>query len=644
MCAVPRLLRALPLVGLCVGVLVGLVVLGIRNTGVLVPLELAVYDRLIRSQPEPIEPDPRIVLIAVTEQDIRTEGQYPITDATVAKVLDRLVGYGARAIGLDIYRDIAVPPGREGLNTFLTTHPHIIAVRKVGSEYGLGTPPPPALSGTDQVGFTDIVVDPDGTVRRGLLYLEEREEIAEALGLRLALLYLHSEGVQPQPDPLEPHYLRLGNTTLKRFEGSDGAYVAANAGGYQILLDHKGGGVAPLTYSLTALLSGQVDPQTIQDKIVLVGITAESLHDIFHSPFGEAVAGVAMHAQLVSQLVRAGLEGHQPIATITDKQEGGWMFLWAGFGVLLGLWGRSGWRFSLGVVAGLFLLAAAVFLAFSKGWWIPAIPPALAWLFSASIVPAIVLNRERKERAVLKQLFGKYVSPEVAEVIWEQRDQFLDGGRPRPQRMTVTVLFADLQGYTAAVESSEPGELMDWVNAYLESMAQVIIQHGGVIDDYAGDGIKANFGVPIPRRLVEETRQDAVNAVTCALVMGRELVKLNQNWEAQGRPTVGMRIGIGTGSVVVGSLGSPQRLKYTTVGDTVNIASRLESYEKDLHAPTVGTSPYRILIDGATLECVDERVETEPVGEVRVKGKEQPVTAYRVITGHACASRGRPGC
>ena len=146
-----------------------------------------------------------------------------------------------------------------------------------------------------------------------------------------------------------------------------------------------------------------------------------------------------------------------------------------------------------------------------------------------------------------------------------------------------------------------------------------------------GDAIKANFGVPLPRTSETEIGQDAQNAVLCALEMEQEMHKLNSLHEERGLPTVGMRIGIATGSVVAGSVGSSQRLKYTTVGDTINAAARLESLDREIVQDSPGRRPCRILIGERTYHYLDDRVETELVGEVRVKGKEQPLIVYRVV-------------
>jgi len=150
----------------------------------------------------------------------------------------------------------------------------------------------------------------------------------------------------------------------------------------------------------------------------------------------------------------------------------------------------------------------------------------------------------------------------------------------------------------------------------------------GGVDDYAGDGIKANFGVPFPRQTKEEIGEDAKNAVTCAIAMGKEVERLNRVWQKKGLPLAGTRIGIFTGSVVAGALGSSQRMKYTTVGDIVNTAARLESYDKNL----AKESPWRVLIGDVTHQHLDGQFYTEKIGEVDLKGKNDKINVYRVFS------------
>ena len=620
--------------------LVALFVLGIRTTSILEPLELIVYDWLIQSRSGSEGADPRVALITVTEQDILRLGRWPITDTILAEALKRLVQFQPRAIGLDIYRDIPVDPGHTELNRVFTEHPQIITVTKLGGGMITSVPPPPVLAGTEQVGFNDILIDSDGIVRRGLLFQEVGDQTEYAFALRLALLFLAEEGIGPQPSPENPEELSLGPTALHRFGSYDGGYVGADAGGYQILVDFHHGQRQPRSFSLTALLTGQVDPDAIKNRIVLLGVMAESVPDLFHTPFssgndtGRMIPGIAVHAHIISQLLGAGLEGRRPVATPGESQEWLWTVLWGVSGAVLGMWTRSPWRLALGTAGGLFMLDITAVVAFAQGWWIPLVPPSLAWFLSVSVVTASVLGLERRERAFLMHLFSKHVSEEVAEAVWRQRDQFLQNGRPRPQQLVATVFFADFKGYTAASEKMTPEALMDWVNAYLDVMAGLVIKHEGVIDDYAGDAIKANFGVPLPRNSEEEIAQDAVNAVTCALAMEQEMHRLNIRHEQGGLATIGMRIGIHTGLVVAGSVGTSERLKYTTVGDAVNTAARLESLDRDVVQEIPGGRMCRILIDESTKHYLGDRFVLDRIGDVSVKGKEQTLSVYRVI-GHA---------
>jgi adenylate cyclase len=287
------------------------------------------------------------------------------------------------------------------------------------------------------------------------------------------------------------------------------------------------------------------------------------------------------------------------------------------------------------VAGGLLILLIAAFAAFLSRWWIPLVPPALGFFNSAVVVTAYMTGREKKERAVLMQIFSKHVSKEIAEMIWRQREQFLHNGRPRSQKMTATVLFSDLKGFSALSEKMDPGDLIDWLNTYMESMAGLVMTHGGVVDNYVGDGIKADFGVPIPGRNDDEVRRHAMNAVSCAVAMEKEMRKLNDLWSGMGHPVMGVRVGIFTGPVVAGLLGSSERLKYTTLGDTVNIAARLESYDKEVCKDAL----CRILIGDATMRCLDARYATERIGEVSLKGKDEKITVYRVLGENAFESR-----
>ena len=622
---------------LVTGLLCGLVILGIRSTGLLQQLELNLYDWQLRSRPGATVSTPRITYITISEEDIRRQGRWPITDQTLAHALRLLLGYQPRAIGVDVYRDIEVPPGHQELIALLPKHPQIVMISQLGGDTVARIPPPSVLQGSPQVGFNDILVDPDGLIRRALLFQDDGDEVAYAFPLRLAMLYLAQDGIVPEQDPIVPEWIRLGRTTLQPFTASDGGYVNADDAGYQILLDFGGASQALEAFSLTDLLDGRIDAQYLTNRIVMIGVTAESVPDVFHIPVRYGVQGsdqfpgVFLHGIITEQLLAAAIDGRRPLQVMSETEEMAWTLIWGMLGGVLGSWARSIWRFSLITLAGLLLLTLSAITLFFVGWWVPEVPPAFTWFLAIAIGEASTLAREQKERTVLMQLFSQHVSREVAEKIWRERDQLLEGGLPQPQDLTGTVLFSDFKGYTSVSETMSPKALMSWLNAYLDAMTTVIIEHGGVIDDYAGDAIKADFGVPLRRETNEEVARDAINAVTCALAMEQAMLRLNDEHTRKGLPTVGMRIGIHTGPLVAGCLGSAQRMKYTTIGDTVNTAAHLENFGRGTIEEPQGRRPCRILISERTAELLDNRFQLENMGVVSLKGKSQSLMAFRVI-------------
>jgi len=626
---VPKMIRNPVFAAALSCLLVFVALVGVRKNGNMEFLELPAYDWFVRLLPGSSPQDTRITLVLVSEKDILSIGRWPLTDEVLAQALTTLLKGKPTAIGLDIFRDIPVPPGTETLNAVLSQNPNIIVTMKFGDG---GVRPPPVLKGTEQVSFNDILVDPGGVVRRGLLFLDDGDNVAYSFALRLALLYLRTQGIVPQPDERNPQHLRLGNVAFRPFEENDGGYVKADARGYQFLLDYQGPATLFRSCSLADLLSGKVHPGAFRDKIVLIGVTAQSVKDFFFTPYsrgfseGQQVPGVILHGLMISQFLRAGLEGVNPLATLTEKQEMLWILLCCLLGGILGLRAHSAWRFCVLGFAGVLLIGLSAYSAFLYRWWIPFAPPALAFVLNAALVTAYLTSLERKQRSLLMQIFSKHVSKEVAESLWQQREQFLRNGRPRSQKLVMTAFFSDLRGFTTVSEKMDPQDLMDWLNIYMEKMTGIIMARGGIIDDFAGDGIKANFGLPLPEQDESVIRRDALSAVRSALDMEKAMHQLNAHWREKGLPEVGMRIGIYTGPAVAGALGGLQRMKYTTVGDTINIASRLESYDKDLGKEAL----CRILIGESTLRYLGPGFRTERIGEVSLKGKEEKITIYRV--------------
>lgn len=608
----------------------------LRELGYLQQAELALYDFFVVSQLRRETTKPPVVLVEITEGDIQRLGRWPLTDAMLAELLKKLLLYRPKVIGVDIYRDQYISPGSDDLTQILTKN-NIVAVEKFGTGQDLAIEPPPALEGTDKIGFSDMVVDPDGVVRRGLLFLDDGKDVYFSLSLRLALSYLASQGISPQQGQHNPRHLRLGRVTFKPFESHDGAYVRADARGYQYLLDYKDKTDAFQRLSYIDIVQEKVKTELLYGKIVILGVVAESVKDYFLTPWNKQdedsskLSGIALHAVMTSQLLRTALSGDSPISVLDEVAEYAWIFFWAIGGVFTGLIIRSLLWFVLLVGMGLVALISATFINFSFGWWLPLVPAAVGWLASASLMAAYISSYENHRRRQVMELFSVHVSEEVASEIWRQRDKFLSGERLEASKTIVTVLFSDLEEFTQVSEKLDPITLMQWLNNYMERMAELVMEHGGMVDDYYGDAIKANFGVPLKRTKEAEFGMDATDAVNCALAMCEEVRRLNIELQELKLPPLRTRIGICTGEVVAGCLGSIRRMKYTTIGDTVNIAARLERYAKEPMQKDRDGCFCRIMIAESTAHYLVGNIQTEYVGSLPLKGKSEMVSVYCVM-------------
>ena len=605
--------------------------------GYLEALELKTYDHLLRLRPT-ISSNRRITLISISENDIQRLSRWPIDDTTLANALEKIeVQQHPRVIGLDLYRDVAIPPGHEKLNATLLRFPNIIATYKLGDIHQQGVRPPAILQGTTRSGFNDIIVDPDGVTRRALLYVQEGKEMVPSFALMLALQYLEKEGITPLPDPFEPAYLRLGKSTIPPLNPNGGGYRGADTAGYQFFLDYRDAHGSFVTYSLDDLLSGRIPPLALDNQIVLIGTEAPSVKDFFYTPieptnkpYGKT-PGVSMHANIASQLIRMAVDSDRPIKTIEEFAEALWMITWIIAGTILGYYANTLLRFPVIWVLGVTTIIGAAALALQKSWWIPIILPTLGWSISFVLMNGYVAIREKLQRVDTMRLFEQFVAPEIAQAIWKQRDELLQGLHPKPRKTIATLLFSDLLGFTTIAEKLEPEITISWLEDYLIVMAECVHAHGGIIIRFVGDAIMAVFGVQLTHDSQYDVAEAAKNAAECALAMDQALLELNRKWQVRNLPVTGMRIGINTGLVVAGCLGAHERLEYTVHGDAVNIAARLEQLRKDEFQPDCFLHPSRILIGEATADILGNRFVVNPVGSHRLSGKDQEISVYQLL-------------
>lgn len=616
--------RQLLAAALLISAVAGAGLLMARVQGLLEPLELIAYDLMLALQPAPAWPSP-LVLIAVTEADIARLGEWPLSDETMAASVEALAAAGPRVIGLDIYRDLPVAPGTRRLEETFARQSSVIGIFKWHSATSAGVGPPSALTASGRVGFSDVVLDDGAVVRRGLAFLDGGGSVGWAFSLKLALAYLAADGIDLTPDPRVPEHFRLGETTVRPLTRDFGGYVSLDNAGYQYLIDYARGERAFPRYTLGDLQAGAIPAEVLADRIVIFGVDAQSVKDTFSTPLGQwpwidepHMAGIALHAHLTDQLLRIAEMGQSPMTTWPRGVE--WSLILAAClgGGLAGLGARSADRLLLIGSTGVLVVATGGYVLMLQQVWAPVVPMAGGWAISASLVTGFLLQRAGRDRAALHRLLSLQVSPAVAAAIWHRRNELLEEGVLKPQQLNATVMFLDLRGFTSLSESLPPDLLMRWLDTFMRMATNTVLDHGGMVDDYFGDGIKSNFGVPFP------AAGDAQRAVECALALvdGAERVS-----RANEHPYL-LRIGIHTGPLLAGTVGNAERLKYTSIGDTVNVAARLEAYAKT--TADAGEPGSRILISAATAEEIDDTFDLETLGAVSLPGKAKLTTVYLV--------------
>lgn len=606
------------------------ILVGVRQLGITQPLELAAYDRMVQWHP-PAKLDSRLLIVAITEKDIRAQKQWPISDLVMARVLSTLQSHSPKIIGLDLYRDLPVPPGHEQLVAQLHK-PNVIAISNLTPNPIDKIPSPPSLP-PERVGFNTFPVDPDAVVRRNLLFGWVDGKMYYSFSLRLALGYLAAQGINIQASADDSEILQLGKAVFTPLETNVGGYENIDAAGYQVLLNYRSRNNFARQVTLTQVLNGEVNPSWIKDKVILIGSTAPSLKDFFLTPYSPSLStnhkmtGVGIHAQMVSQIIDAAT-GERPLFSFwTEAQEILWIASWTVISAILSWKIRHPLGLGLTCILMLGVLAGSCFYLFSQqSIWIPVASPGLAFLVTGGVVVALRADRAQRQKQMVMTLLGQNTSTEIANALWNKRNQLVKSGKLPGQVLTATMLFADIKDFSTVAEQILPEVLLEWVNELLNVLAEEVQAHHGIINKFTGDGLMAVFGVPVVRTLEAEIAQDAQAAVDCALAISDRLSQLNSIWLARDFPMIQMRVGICTGEVVAGSLGGKNRLEYGVLGDSVNIAARLESFAKERQP-----SDCRILIADSTLAYLGDTYEVESWGSALLKGRKQSVEVYRVV-------------
>lgn len=380
----------------------GLLIL--RLAGALQFMELMALDQMFRLRPTE-SAESRIVLITISEDDVKQLRRWPMSDAVLARLISSIKQQQPKVIGLDIFRDLPVEPGhKELINVFKST-PNLIGIEKVvKAPQGEVVQAPPVLEQQDQVSANDLLLDRDGKIRRSLLFLTDRNgRSIMTLSARLASVYLAGKGIHLETINANQNQFRWGKAVFTTLQSNDGGYVDVDAGGYQILSNFPKLPNGFRTISMTDVLQGRVPQDLMRDRIVLIGLTAESLESLFFTSYttnsNAAPVGVEVHALLTSQLLSAALDGRPLLQVWSDPLEWGWVIVWSATGAVIGWVSRSPRQIVLrATLLGAILLSSAYGL-FLAGWWIIIIPPLLALVGSTVMSSSYLLWENLKEHA-----------------------------------------------------------------------------------------------------------------------------------------------------------------------------------------------------------------------------------------------------
>ena len=472
------------------------------------------------------------------------------------------------------------------------------------------------------LGHNFLAFDTDGPARRMAPFIRSRDNrYLPSLGVAAALA---AAGVQPGEISMDGDTIRVRDRRLPllRLPVRDVADPKQTHDQLTMLINYRAPAlvngrrpypsyeVRHLLVSEGQLLSGErplVDPSVFKDKVVFVGLTASGLLDVFATPFGEGtMPGIQLHASMADNILsnhfltrapnRSRLSATIAAALIVGLMSSMLPFIAAAAGTLLAI---SGWTwYSV--------------TAFRGGEWVNMAEPLSAMAVALFAGTAYRYFVEGAEKRVVKRLFGRYVSRDVYDQLISHPELAELGGK----RREMTVLFSDIRGFTTVTEKGDPEELVAQLNEYFSRMVTIVFDHKGTVDKFVGDMVMALFGAPL------DDPDHAEHAVQAAVEMVRVLGELNLKWGAEGRTQLDIGVGISSGGMIAGNIGSSSIMSYTVIGDKVNLGARLESLNKDYKT--------RIIISDATRALLTGGYEIRPLGDVTVKGKTKAVSIFQV--------------
>jgi len=509
---------------------------------------------------------------------------FHISDREVGHLTSEQIEAGAAAVASSRYQMVQAAK-KVDERMFVRAHAAVTNIRELTDV-------------AENSGFFNAFPDSDGVIRWAPMVIKFKNDYYAPLSLAVLLQYLEWPMLSIKIADFGVEAVRLDDRVIPTDESG------------RLLINFLGPAKTFPHYSISDILHGRLSPDLFKDKIVLVGATATGIYDMRVTPFSAVYPGVEIHANVIDNIL------HQNFLT-----HSGWTkFIDICLIILLGLAvgiaiprARAGQGVLFIVVLLAAFVAANTYLFGRYNIWLNLIYPALTMM---TIYLAITVYRymtEEREKKKIRGAFQYYLTASVITEMLKDPSKLKLGG----DKKDLTVLFSDIRGFTTISEKLTPEELVHLLNEYLTAMTDIVFKYDGLLDKYMGDAIMAVYGAPL------DQPDHRMRACRTALDMIDELKILQQKWSDEGRPVLDIGVGINSGDMVVGNMGSQMRFDYTVMGDSVNLGSRLEGINKEY-----GTN---IIISEYTYEGVKDELVCRELDSVRVKGKKLPVKILELI-------------
>jgi len=594
----------------------GLVFLSMIENGWLYSWHLKFSNFLYRQTENEASQD--IVIVAIDDKSLARKNASELrtlqfSKSDYARVLENLESAGAKAIGVDIiFSEKSTADDEKALIETLKTYDNIILAAEAKTPRTTGLKPLSQFikPHPENVGSILFETDRDNLIRRQRIEFDD-EVVPYSFALQLARLDL---GVKAEEGlwlkrayQVMPFAIRLGNEKIEPIQ------IPVDRD-RKMMLNFFGPPQSFQTISFVdALEENFIDRKTgktlfLKDKTILIGEMGTGLHDEQYVPtsLGKPMPGVEIHANAIQTILSRHFLREQAIkptfyATL--------IALTLGFALFLSV--RITWSMVF-LILGLVGYTLATWVAFEYGLILNTLYPYVAYLLAFAVAYVYRYFTESRYAKQTENAFSKYVSHQVVQKILENPKMLKLGGEKRE----MTVLFSDIAGFTTISEKSEAEALVEQLNEYLDAMTSIIIDNEGTLDKYIGDAVMAFWNAPL------DLDNHAERACLTALAYQEKNAELRKKWESEGKPLFYARIGLNTGPMVVGNIGSHRRFDYTVIGDSVNLGARLEGVNKFFDTS--------IIISETTFKEAKYAIEARELDRVAVKGKAKPVTIYEL--------------